>query len=33
MPEASNAVGFLGELDRIVYQKVREGKSALRIAC
>ena len=32
MPEASNAVGFLGELDRIVYQKVREGKSALRIA-
>ena len=32
MIEPSNAVGFLGELDRTVYQKVKEGKSAMRIA-
>lgn len=32
MKEPSKADGFLGELDRTVYQKVTEGKSALRIA-
>ena len=32
MKEPSKADGFFGELDRTVYDKVNEGKSALRIA-